>query len=114
MSTELFLPFREVGTFDRRNSVTLLPFCQVIGVGLRVETHHLCLEGENVLGNEGCLKVHLADNVLLVERLRLVNVSLSQLCSNKELLALADGCNPVSILGFLRGVDGEIQAGLRT
>ena len=113
MSTKLFLPLREISTLDRRDGVALLPFCQVVGVGRGVEAHHLCLEGENVLGNKGCLKVHLADDILLFERLGLVDVSLSQLGADKELLALADGCNPVSILGFLRGVDGEVQASLR-
>lgn len=82
-------------------------------MGRGVESHHLGLEGEDVLRNEWCLQVHLTDDVLLVECLRLVDVSTSQLAANKELLTLADGGDPVGILGLLLGVDGEVQASLR-
>lgn len=108
ISAELFLPLRKVRTFDGWDGVPLLPFRQIIGVGRWVETHHLSLEGQNVLGDEWGLQEDLADNVLLLESLGLFDVSLPQFRPNKELLALADGCYPVSILRLLCGVDSEV------
>jgi len=113
MSAKLLLPLGEVGTFDGRNSIALLPFSQVVGLGRGVKTHHLGLEREDVLGNEGRLEVHLADDILLVQRFGLVNISTPQLRADKELLALADRCDSVGILRLLLGVDGEVETSLR-
>lgn len=112
MSAKLLLPLGEVGTFDGGNSIALLPLSQVVGCGRGVETHHLGLEREDVLGDEGCLEVHLADDVLLIQRFGLVNISTPQLRANQELLALADRCDSVGILRLLLGVDGEVETGL--
>lgn len=53
MSTQFFLPLREISASDRRHSVLLLPFSEVVGISGWVQTHHLSLHRKNVSSNEG-------------------------------------------------------------
>lgn len=89
----LLLPRAEISSFNRRHSVALLPLGEVVGFCGGVQPHHECLHGQNALGEEGGLQVGLRDDVLLLQnRPSLTSrVAIPQLCSNQELLSLAEG-----------------------
>ena len=90
----------------------MLPLGEIVLMGGRVQTHHLCLERKDVLGHEWSSQVHLSDIVFRAEKLGLVNIAASQFGSNQELLTLTNWSDPVSILGLLGGIDSEVEAGL--
>ena len=73
--TELLLPLGEVGTSNGRHGVALLPFSQVVGLRRGIETHHLGLEREDILGDERCLQVELRDHIVLREQFGLIHIA---------------------------------------
>jgi len=112
-STELLLPLREIGTFDGRDGVTLLPFSEVVGMGPGVQTHHLRLQGEDVFRHKRSLEGNLGDNVIGREYFGFFHVAESQLRSNQELLALSEWCDPVRILWLLAGIYSHVKTNYR-
>ena len=106
---KLLLPLGEVAASDGWDSVALLLLVQVVGVGGRVQTHHLGLERQNVRGDERSLKVELRDDVVFLEELGLVNIAFAQLGAYQELLSLAYGCDPIGVLGLMLGVDNQVK-----
>jgi len=63
MCAKLLLPLGEVGTFDWRHCVSLLPFGEVVVISFREKAHHLSLHGENIAADEGCAHLRLVDVV---------------------------------------------------
>ena len=112
-SAELLLPLREIGTFNGRDGVTLLPFSEVVGMSPGVQAHHLRLQGEDVFRHKRSLEGNLGYNVIGREYFGFFYVAESQLRSNQELLALSEWCDPVRILWLLAGVHSHVKTNYR-
>ncbi len=110
---KLLLPLGKVSAFNRRDGILLLPFSEVVCLSARVQSHHLSLQGQNVLGHKRSLEVQLRDFVVSVQQLGFVDIATAELGADEELLALADWRDSVSVLGLLAWVDGQVEASLR-
>ncbi len=110
---KLLLPLGEVSTLDRGDGILLLPFSEVVCFSAGVQSHHLSLEGQNVLGHKRSLEVQLRNFIISVQQLGFVDIATAELGADEELLALADWRDSVSVLGLLAWVDSQVEASLR-
>lgn len=110
---KLLLPLGEVSTLDRGDSILLLPFSEIVCLSAGVQSHHLSLEGQNVLGHKRSLEVQLRNFIISVQQLGFVDIATAELGADEELLTLADWRDSVSVLGLLAWVDGQVEASLR-
>lgn len=89
VGTELILPFGEISSFNRRHSISLLPFGQIILIRSWVKTVHLGLQTQDRGRVLSSLQVHLRNKVILAEEIiSILNISVSQLATNKVHLSL--------------------------